>query len=140
MCVKRLTCMALAAILAFSLVGIPVSAAENNVTTPKKETHSDVVPYATQSFSISISAKTSLKADTSFPMAAKEVITIKASYSPSSASVNVGLVAPNGVYYYLPASDGTIDLAIEVPEKGNYTLQIQNNEEFTVDVAGFVNY
>ena len=52
-----------------------------------------------------------------------ETVTIQASYSPFSASVDFGLVAPDGKFYYFNVTDGSIDETIEVDESGNYTLQ-----------------
>lgn len=137
---KRITCMAIAIILAISSVCFPVSAAEVETTTPKNTMMTFVVPRATESFSIRIPAKTALSANTSFPLAAGETVTIKASYAPFSASVDFGLIAPNGVYYYFTITNGSIDKTIRVPENGDYILQIRNNEDYAVDVAGFVNY
>ena len=54
--------------------------------------------------------------------------------------MDFGLVAPNGVYYYFTITNGSIDKTIEVPENGDYILRIRNNENFAVDVTGFVNY
>ena len=105
------------------------------------DTAGDVaVPFATGSFSMTIPAKTKATANSSFPLAAGEVVTIKASYSPFSASVDFGLVAPNGKYYYANVTDGSIDQAIQVNESGDYTLQIRNNSSTEVKVSGFVNY
>ena len=89
---------------------------------------------------MAIPAKTKLSASTSFPLAAGETVTIKASYSPFSASVDFGLIAPNGMYYYFNVTNGSIDKTIQVPENGDYTLQIRNNADIEVEVAGFVNY
>lgn len=137
---KRFTCIALACIMVVGSVGLPVSAVEIETTAPRSTMKTFVVPRATESFSISIPAKTALSANTSFPLAAGETVTIKASYAPFSASVDVGLIAPDGVYYYVTITSGSIDKTIQVPENGDYILQIRNNEDFTVDVAGFVNY
>ena len=73
-------------------------------------------------------------------MAAGETVTIKASYSPFSASVDFGLVAPDGKFYYFNITDGSIDKTIQVDESGNYTLQVRNNSNYEVKVSGFVNY
>ena len=137
---KRITCMALAVIMVMNFVYFPVSAVEVENTTPKSTMKTIVVPCATESFSISIPAKTALSANTSFPLAAGETVTIKASYAPFSASVDFGLIAPDGVYYYVTITNGSIDQTIRVPENGDYVLQIRNNEDFAVDVAGFINY
>lgn len=54
--------------------------------------------------------------------------------------MDFGLIAPNGMYYYFNVTNGSIDKTIQVPENGDYTLQIRNNADVEVEVAGFVNY
>lgn len=137
---KRFLCMVLAYVLVVGSFSVPVDAAESEKTTPDNTMLIVLSPRATGSFSMTIPAKTKLSANTSFPLAAGETVTIKASYAPFSASVDFGLIAPNGVYYYFNITNGSIDKTIEVPESGNYTLQIRNNAEVEVEVAGFVNY
>ena len=140
MCLRRIFCMALAALFIIGLAGAPVSATGAEITTPSITKGNFILPRATESFSINIPAKTQLSANTSFPMAAGETVTIKASYSPFSASVDFGLVAPNGVYYYFTITDGNIDKTIEVPDSGDYILRIRNNSGVEVKAVGFVNY
>lgn len=145
---KRTICMVLICVLLAGTFFIPAKAAE--LETIPFEYHAiefvgntardDAVPFATGSFSMTIPAKTKATANSSFPLAAGEVVTIKASYSPFSASVDFGLVAPNGKYYYVNVTDGSIDQAIQVNESGDYTLQIRNNSNVEVKVSGFVNY
>ena len=74
--------------------------------------------FATESFSISIPAKSKTSANSSFPLAAGETVTIKASYSPFDASVDFGLVAPDSKYYCVNITDGSIDQTIVVNESG----------------------
>ena len=81
-----------------------------------------------------------LKANSDFPLEAGETVTIKASYSPFSASVDFGLIAPDGYFYYINVTDGSFDETIEVDERGNYTLAIRNNSSKTISVSGYVNY
>lgn len=137
---RRICCMALALLLVIGSSSVPVSAIEVETITPKTTMKNFISPRATESFSINVPAKTQLSANTSFPLAAGETVTIKASYSPFSASVDFGLVAPNGVYYYFTITDGSIDKTIQVPESGDYTLRIRNNANVEVKVVGFVNY
>lgn len=132
--------MALALILVIGSVGFPAYATEIETAIPKITMNTIIVPRGTQSFSVNIAAKTALSANTSFPLAAGETVTIKASYAPFSASVDFGLIAPNGTYYYFNTTNGSIDRTIQVPENGDYILKIRNNEEFEVEVSGFVNY
>ena len=137
---KRFFCMVLACVLTVGSFGMPVDADESKKTTPDNTMLNVLISRATGSFSMTIPAKTKLSANTSFPLAAGETVTIKASYAPFSASVDFGLIAPNGTYYYFNITDGSIDKTIQVPESGDYILQIRNNEDFEVEVAGFVNY
>lgn len=97
-------------------------------------------PFAIGSFSMSIPAKSQAMANSSFSLAAGETVTIKASYYPFSASVDVGLVAPDGKFYYFNITNGSIDKTIQVSESGKYTLMVRNNSSNEIEVSGFVNY
>lgn len=137
---KRILCMVLACVLVVGSFSMSVDAVESENTTPDNTILNVLIPCATGSFSMTIPAKTRLTASTSFPLAAGETVTIKASYAPFSASVDFGLIAPNGLYYYFNITNGSIDKTIQVPESGDYILQIRNNANVEVEVAGFVNY
>ncbi len=140
MWLKRMMCMVLVSMLVLGMMIAPVSAAETAVNTQEGFQMNTVTPRATQSFHITLGAKKTLTADTSFPMAAGETVTITASYSPSSASLDFGLVAPDGSFYYFNETDGSVDRTIQVDETGDYTFQVRNNSYSTVEVSGFVNY
>ena len=62
-----------------------------------------------------------------FPLEAGETVTINASYSPFSASVDFGLIAPDGYFYYINVKNGSINKTIRVDERGNYMLAVRNN-------------
>lgn len=95
---------------------------------------------ATRNFNIDIAAKQTAQASSSFPLEAGEVVTIKASYSPFSASMDFGLISPDGTFHYVNVTGGSIDKAIRVEERGNYTFAVRNNSNYTVSVSGYVNY
>lgn len=137
---KRIFCIALVCLLIICSFSIQVGAIEAETTTLKDVKNNVVVPFATESYSINVPAKTKLSANTNFPLAAGETVTIKASYSPFSSSVDFGLIAPNGTYYYFNITNGSIDKTIQVSESGDYIFQIRNNSETEVRVGGFVNY
>lgn len=99
-----------------------------------------ITPRAVNSFQIDIPAGEIAAADTSFSLAAGEIVTINAVYDPASASVDAGLIAPDGLFYSLPASDGQIKVSIKVNMRGKYTLAIRNNSDEDISVSGFVNY
>lgn len=138
--VKRIICMVLACVAIVGAVSVPASAAEIEITAPENFTDKLIAPFATRSFNMSIPAKSKVIANSSFPLAAWETVTIKASYSPFSASVDFGLVDSQGTFYYFNVTDGSVDKTIQVEESGDYTLQIRNNSNVEVEVSGFVNY
>ena len=83
----------------------------------------------------SISAMKNVK----FPLEANETVTINASYSPSSSSMDFGLVTSDGYFYYINVDNGNINKTIRVEERGNYMLAVRNNSDDTVSVVGYVN-
>lgn len=89
---------------------------------------------------IKVSAGKIGKASTSFPLEKGDIVEIKASYAPADVSFNVGLIAPDGQFYYDTVSDGKIDEKIEVSQHGYYTLTIENTSDFDVTINGYVNY
>lgn len=68
------------------------------------------------------------------------IISINCSYSPSSASVDFGVIAPDGYFYFLNVEGGSINRSIRVNQNGSYAVAIRNNSSDTIHVAGFVNY
>lgn len=131
---KRFLCMMLTLVVFTSCFG--VSAAE--VT--GFDSHATIVVRATAKFDMEVSGNTAAKAGNSFPLEVGEVVTIKATYSPFSASVDFGLIAPDGLFYGLNTTTGSFDKAIEVNQRGNYTLAVRNNSSSTIHVSGHVNY
>lgn len=98
------------------------------------------VTRATGRFNTDIPRNTILKASTNFPLEIGEIVTIKASYSPFSASVDFGLIAPDGLFYSINVKDGSIDKSIKVSQRGNYTFAIRNNSSKMINVSGYINY
>lgn len=98
------------------------------------------ITRASGKFSMDVPGNTAIKADSSFPLEVGERVTIKASYSPFSADVDFGLIAPDGLFYYVNVSDGSVDQTIEVTQRGYYTLTIRNNSTETISVSGYVKY
>lgn len=115
--VKKIFGSILAGVLIVSGVGMSANAAD---IAPKNVEHRDHVielslERASGSFNMTVPAKSILRADKSFPLEAGETVTIKATYSPFSASVDFGLVDGNGKFHYLTVNNGTFDKTIEVP-------------------------
>lgn len=135
---KKAICIFLACVLVMGMIVAPVKAAEVETNTTTE--FSVNIARATGSFNMSIPTRSRAIASSSFPLAAGETVTIKASYSPFTASVDFGLIAPDGTYYYFNITNGSIDRTIQVDESGDYTLMVRNNSDVEVEVSGFVRY
>lgn len=98
-----------------------------------------IVLFATNSYDISVNVKSIVKGNASFSLEAGEIVQIKAHYSPINVSMDFGLLDSNGTYYYINTTNGSIDKAIQIEKKGNYTFQIRNNSNYEVQVSGYVN-
>lgn len=104
--VKKIFGSILAGVLIVSGVGMSANAAD---IAPKNVEHRDHVielslERASGSFNMTVPAKSILRADKSFPLEAGETVTIKATYSPFSASVD---------YYMAVRANGGVDLSTE---------------------------
>ena len=95
---------------------------------------------ATGRFNMEVPGGSLVRANSSFPLEVGETVTIKASYTPFSASVDFGLIAPDGYFYYINVNDGSFDETIMVDKRGNYTFAVMNNSSSTISVSGYVNY
>ena len=101
---------------------------------------SSATPFAFGSISTSVPGNKSAVAEDSFSLEAGETVTINCSYSPASASVDFGLIAPDGYFYYVNSTNGSINSTLAVTVRGQYTLAVRNNSSNTISVVGYVNY
>lgn len=105
------------------------------------ELDSKIMTRATGKFHINVPAYTTSTAKSqTFLLNANETVTFDCTYTPSSASVDFGLIAPDGYFYYENVTGGSINTAITVDERGNYSMAIRNNSSNTVSVIGEVSY
>ena len=95
---------------------------------------------ATGHFDMEVPGNSTVKADKEFPLEIGETVAINAVYSPQTASVDFGLLAPDGLFYSLNATDGSFDEVIAVDQRGNYTLVVRNSSDYSINVSGYVNY
>ena len=101
---------------------------------------SSATPFAFGSISTSVPGNKSAVAEDSFSLEVGETVTINCSYSPASASVDFGLIAPDGYFYYVNSTNGSINSTLAVTLRGQYTLAVRNNSSNTISVVGYVNY
>lgn len=132
---KRFICVVLMLIAITSCFGVSAAAAWTD-----DGRDASVATRASGKFSMEVAANKTVKAKTSFPLEVGEVVTIKASYSPFNASVDFGLIAPDGLFYGINTTTGVFDGAIRVNQRGYFYLAVRNNSSETIDVSGYVNY
>lgn len=132
---RKCFCTVLALIIVVSCICVPASAMEN-----ASDGEEMIIARATGRFNMDVPANTSRKASTSFPLEAGEIVTIKASYSPFSAKVDFGLIDSSGRFHYVTVKNGSVDEAVTVTERGDYTFAVRNNSSYAVNVSGYVNY
>lgn len=133
---SKCLCIVLVMLIVMSSLCVPAYAyEENNVSRFAIDAR-----RASGRINIKVSAGKIGKASTSFPLEKGDIVEIKASYTPTKVSFNVGLIAPDGQFYYDTVSNGKIDEKIEVSQHGYYTLTIENTSDFDVTINGYVNY
>ncbi|MGN8875013.1 hypothetical protein [Pseudoflavonifractor sp. HCP28S3_F10] len=99
-----------------------------------------IVERATNEFNMTISAKKVGTGSITLPLKAGDIVTVNAAYSPSTASVDVGLIDSDGMFHYVNITGGVIDVSIQVKEAGNYRLGIRNNSGYSIKATGYVDY
>ena len=121
---KKIVCSLLTVLLLVSCFAGTVNAAER----------------ASGKFDITVAAGELKLARTGFPMSAGETATINATYMPTTADVDFGLVDKNGTFHYLNGENGILSKNIGITVSGTYTFAVRNNSDVSVDVTGFVKY
>lgn len=76
----------------------------------------------------------------SFSAEKGDTIKYDCTYTPKSASVDFGFIAPDDLFYSIKCTSGSINKTIELDVTGQYTLAIRNNESYAVTVTGTVKY
>ena len=135
--IKKTICALVASVFLFHCALLQVEALERQ---PYESGPEGIVLRASGQFSVTIPANKIGSADMQFSLAAGERVTINASYFPTDAMVDFGLVDSDDIFHYVSASNGTINQTIRISEQGNYIFAIRNNSSYTVSVSGFVNY
>lgn len=100
----------------------------------------NTVLRSSNSINTSVAAYSHAVSDEEFFLAERGIVTINCSYSPSSASMDFGVIAPDGYFYFLNVGGGSINRSIRVNQSGHYLMAIRNNSSQTVSVVGYVDF
>lgn len=75
-----------------------------------------------------------------FYLSRGDLIKFDCTYSPASASMDFGVIAPDGLFYPVNTTSGSFNESIWASQSGQYMLAIRNNEDYDVTVTGTVKY
>lgn len=95
---------------------------------------------ATNHLDWSVSPGTMKKGTVTFSLAKNEIVTINCAYTPTSANVDIGLYSSEGTFYYVNATNGSLDASIKIPKTGTYYIAVRNNFKSTIKIIGSINY
>ena len=132
---KKAFCLLLASVLTFACLTLEAGAVQAE---PEADTLS--IERASGRFSVDVSKQSTFTADSDFFLDVGETVTITATYTPRSARVDFGLIAPDGLFYSLPGQRGSFSETFKIDQRGYYTLAIRNNSDSAVSVSGTVTY
>lgn len=129
---RRLLGILLACVLALGCSALPVSAAEALDDSPG-------IARVSGRVNQTIPAGMTVYLD-EFTLVADDTIRYDCTYTPKSASVDFGYIAPDGKFHGLNRTNGSISKTFQVANSGTYTLAICNNSSQSVTVTGTVKY
>lgn len=110
------------------------------VTEPIKVWENQIESRVTSSIRMDVPAGETNKSSSKVSLDVGDTVTFDCVYSPASANVNYGVIAPDGRFYSLNTNSGRLNRAIRVSQRGSYSLAVRNNSTSTISVSGFVRY
>lgn len=100
----------------------------------------DPMPLTTCEIDKSVSAHSMGYCSSFMSFKANDVVAFNCSYSPSSASMDFGVITSSGKFYSINVKGGSIKQSVGISQTGSYAMAVRNNSSQTVRVVGFVNY
>lgn len=137
---KRILCLWITVIFTVMCLCVPGIAAVQNDEIVSDRVRIQSIVRTSGRINGNIPANTIVEVGDSFFMLPEETITYDCTYTPSNVSLDFGFIAPDGYFYSINCTSGSINKTIRVSQRGSYTLAIRNNSDSTVTVTGMVNY
>lgn len=95
--------------------------------------------YATGNFSVDIPVGENIGANSTIPLDDGDTFVVQAAFTPPSASMDFGIVAPNGQFYYLNITGGIADISATATyiRDGAYTSESDSDSATTLGPSYF---
>lgn len=132
---KRFAVLLLSGLLTVGCLTAPAGAVVTSE--PVAET---AITRATGQFEVTIPTNTIAHVGDSFILNSGDIVSFDCTYTPKTAEIKFGYIAPNGYFYGLSGSNGSISKGIRVNQRGTYTLAIKNDSAYSLTVEGSVDY
>lgn len=100
----------------------------------------ELAPQASVSVNKNFAGNSTQSVTSFLSFKANDVVAFSCSYSPSSASMDFGVIASSGRFYSINVKGGSIRQSVRINQTGSYAVAVRNNSSQTVRVVGFVNY
>ncbi len=101
----------------------------------------DIMPLSVATIEKSIDAHTIKRISSAISLRAyKDTVIFNCSYSPTSASMDFGILSSDNKFYSINAQNGKINQSLGVSYSGDYYIAIRNNSDQSVTVSGTVQY
>lgn len=101
---------------------------------------SDIMPFSSGSVNQKVSAHSIRKISHLLSLRADDSVDFNCSYTPSSASMDFGILSSAGKFYSINTQSGTINHMLGIDFSGDYYIAIRNNSDQSVTVIGSVDY
>lgn len=138
--IKRILCALMSCCAVVACMPANACALEETASATVLEETQVFAPRATNTFQMTVQAKKISFGDKTLYLEKGEKVTITASYTPTSASVDIGIVDEDGNFTYVNSSNGSISGKITAPQTGSYTFAVENNSSSAISISGTVKY
>lgn len=99
-----------------------------------------IAPRVSNSLKHQIPANTTTPINDWFYASSGDTVQYNCIYTPSTASVDFGVIAPDGLFYSVNCTSGNINQTIRIDQRGQCLLAIRNNASYDIVVTGSVKY
>lgn len=130
---NRFFCLLLSCLFVSGCLSVPSSA-----TSSAGAGAATAAAQASRQFESSIPAGTIGHLGDGFLLEAGDTVSYNCTYTPRDAGILFGYIAPDGLFYGISGSKGSLNKSIQVSQRGVYTLAVWNVSDVTVTSAGAV--